>query len=221
MKIIKRDGKKQEYNQRKVIKAIQGAMDDINFKSDKLAEVVGNRVEEKLLTLGKNEYTVEEIQDLVEKELMSKNKDVAKQYIVYRYKHKLVRESNTTDKQIKELLEGDSEYWNTENSNKNAKEVTTQRDYIAGITSTDIAKRFLLPKDVVKAHEEGVIHQHDMDYLAQFALTNCCLINLEDMLQNGTVINNVQIEPQHRLLTAVTVATQIITAVASSQYGLR
>ena len=145
--------------------------------------------------------------------------ELSKEYILYRYKRELIRKANTTDKTIKELVEGNNEYWNTENSNKNSKVVTTQRDYIAGITSTDIARRFLLPKDVVKAHDEGIIHFHDMDYFAQKTLNNCCLINLNDMLQNGTVINGVMIEKPHKFLTAMTIATQIILGVSSSQYG--
>ena len=144
-------------------------------------------------------------------------KDIARAYIRYRYLQEIRR--NTTDTAIMELMSGKSDYWNKENSNKDATVVTTQRDYLAGITSTDIAKRFLLPPEVVKAHNEGIIHEHDMDYMAQNALHNCCLINLEDMLQNGTVINGVQIHKPKRLLTASTIATQIITAVASSQYG--
>lgn len=166
-----------------------------------------------------DKISVEEIQDIIIEKLMSSSrKDVARAYVEYRYKRALVRQSNTTDKTILELLDGDSEYWNTENSNKNASVVTVQRDYLAGITSTDITKRFLLPPEVVEAHEEGIIHFHDADYFAQH-ISNCCLINLEDMLQNGTVINNVMIEKPHRLITAMTIATQIITAVTSSQYG--
>ena len=145
--------------------------------------------------------------------------ELAKKYITYRYTRALVRKANTTDQSIKELIEGESEYWNNENSNKNAKLVTTQRDYLAGITSTDITRRFLLPEDIVKAHDEGIIHFHDADYFAQNALHNCDLINLEDMLQNGTNINGVMIEKPHKFLTAMTIATQIITAVTSSQYG--
>ena len=145
--------------------------------------------------------------------------ELAKIYIIYRYKRALVRKANTTDQSIKELIDGESEYWNTENSNKNARIVTTQRDYLAGITSTDITRRFLLPEDIVKAHDEGIIHFHDADYFAQNALHNCDLINLEDMLQNGTNINGVMIEKPHKFLTAMTIATQIITAVSSSQYG--
>lgn len=120
--------------------------------------------------------------------------ELAKKYITYRYTRELVRKSNTTDLAIKELIDGESEYWNTENSNKNAKVVTTQRDYLAGITSTDITRRFLLPEDIVQAHDDGIIHFHDADYFAQNALHNCDLIDLEDMLQNGTSINGVLIE---------------------------
>ncbi len=119
---------------------------------------------------------------------------LGKKYITYRYTRELVRKANTTDQSIKELIDGESEYWNNENSNKNARVVTTQRDYLAGITSTDITRRFLLPKDVVEAHDEGIIHFHDADYFAQNALTNCELINLDDMLQNGTIMNGVMIE---------------------------
>ena len=152
--------------------------------------------------------------------LMSIGKyELAKKYITYRYTRELVRRSNTTDLAIKELIDGENEYWNTENSNKNAKVVTTQRDYLAGITSTDITRRFLLPEDIVQAHDDGIIHFHDADYFAQNALHNCDLINLEDMLQNGTNINGVMIEKPHRFLTAMTIATQLITAVSSSQYG--
>lgn len=150
--------------------------------------------------------------------MATKRKDVARAYISYRNDRNRMR-GNLTDKTYQEFLAGQNEYWNTENSNKNAKEVTTQRDYMAGIASEDIARRFLLPQDVCEAHDAGIIHQHDMDYMAQNALTNCCLINLEDMLNYGTVINGIMIEPQHKLLTAATVSTQIITAVASSQYG--
>ena len=166
------------------------------------------------------ERKVEDIQDIIEIKLMSIGKyALAKKYITYRYTRELVRKSNTTDLAIKELIDGENEYWNTENSNKNAKIVTTQRDYLAGITSTDITRRFLLPEDIVSAHDDGIIHFHDADYFAQNALHNCDLINLEDMLQNGTNINGVMIEKPHRFLTAMTIATQLITAVNSSQYG--
>lgn len=164
-------------------------------------------------------YGVEEIQDLVEDKLIEYQcKEVAKAYIRYRDRRSQAR-GNTTDSTVIELLQGANEYWSTENSNKDADIVTVQRDYLAGIVSTDISRRKILPKEICEAHDQGIIHEHDMDYLAQNALSNCSLINLEDMLQNGTVINGVSIDPQHRLSTATTVTTQIITAVASSQYG--
>lgn len=192
-------------------------MKEVNEIDKDIAKKIAMKIE----SFNLEKIGIEDIQDNVENELMAYNlRKTAKAYIRYRYKRELVRQGNTTDKTIMELLNGNSEYWNTENSNKNPKVVTTQRDYIAGATSTDITRRFLLPKDVIEAHDKGIIHFHDMDYMAQNALNNCCLINLDDMLQNGTVINGVKIDPQHRLLTATTVATQIITAVASSQYGL-
>ena len=144
----------------------------------------------------------------------------AKAYEGYRSIKEFQRNhKNTTDKQLNELLSGTSDYWNNENSNKNPRLLTTQRDYMAGILSTDVTRRFLLPTEIVQAHDEGLIHFHDIDYFAQNAITNCSLINLKDMLQNGTCINGVTIDPQHKLLTATTVTTQIITAVTSSQYG--
>lgn len=220
-KVIKRDGSIVDFDEEKIRRAILGAMRDVSevtqHETD-VAEMIAHAV--RVAFRNKEEVGIEEIQDLVETNLMKHELfDVAKAYIRYRYDREKARQINTTDEAIRELLDGQSEYWNTENSNKDSKVVTVQRDYIAGITSTDIARRFLLPKDVVEAHDAGIIHQHDMDYLAQSALTNCCLINLEDMLQNGTVINGVTIDPQKRLLTATTVATQIITAVSSSQYG--
>ena len=144
----------------------------------------------------------------------------AKAYEGYRSIKEFQRNhKNTTDEQLNELLSGTSDYWNNENSNKNPRLLTTQRDYMAGILSTDVTRRFLLPTEIVQAHDEGLIHFHDIDYFAQNAITNCSLINLKDMLQNGTCINGVTIDPQHKLLTATTVTTQIITAVTSSQYG--
>lgn len=222
--VIKRDGRKVSYDVERIITAIIKAFketrkDFIENRSqyEKDIKHIVFYVEEDLK--GKNIYTVEEIQDIVERTLMkSKYKDVAKAYIVYRNNRTLARGS-ITDKDVMELLGNKSEYWTSENSNKDSKVVTVQRDYLAGITSTDIARRFLLPPEVCKAHDEGIIHQHDMDYMAQKALHNCCLCNLEDMLNFGTVINGVAIDAQKRLSTAVTVATQIITAVSSSQYG--
>ena len=219
MKIIKRDGHIVDYCPEKIENAIMKA----NLEVDEDDAASGTQIKniiKYIEKLGKKRMLVEDIQDIIEKKLMSIGKyDLAKKYITYRYTRELVRKSNTTDLSIKELIDGESDYWNTENSNKNAKVVTTQRDYIAGITSTDITRRFLLPEDVVRAHDDGIIHFHDMDYFAQNALHNCDLINLEDMLQNGTNINGVMIEKPHRFLTAMTIATQLITAVNSSQYG--
>ena len=220
MKVTKRDGRQTEFSKNKIVKAITKAFIEVypdNLTSE--MQDFAHKVAEEVM-LKNTDMTVEEIQDYVVRKLMaSKYKEVAKSYVEYRYLHELIRQSNTTDKTIKELIDGDNEYWNTENSNKNPRVVTTQRDYIAGVTSTDIARRLLLPKDVVTAHDEGIIHFHDMDYFAQKSLHNCELVNIEDMLQNGTVINGVKIDKPHRLLTASTITTQIITAVTSSSYG--
>ena len=219
MKIIKRDGSIVDYNPEKIQIAISKANEEVGKK-----ERVSNEEIQEIITyieeLNKNRILVEDIQDIIEQKLMELDKyQLAKAYITYRYKRSLVRKANTTDQSIKELIEGESEYWNGENSNKDAKVVTTQRDYLAGITSTDITRRFLLPEDIVNAHDEGIIHFHDADYFAQNALHNCELINLNDMLQNGTIINNVMIEKPHRFITAATIATHIILAVTSSSYG--
>ena len=219
MEIIKRNGSKENFDGEKIVNAVLKAFKDVDGE---LTEFAINKAKEiaKYVESLNTTLTVEEIQDLVEDKLMASNrKDVARNYVRYRYRREVLRKENTTDKTIFELLGGTNEYWNTENSNKNARVVTTQRDYIAGITCTDITRRFLLPEDVVKAHDEGIIHFHDADYFAQRTLHNCDLINLNDMLQNGTVINGVMIEKPHRFLTACTIATQIILGVSSSQYG--
>ena len=219
MKVIKRDGHMVDYSPEKIENAILKANKEVE-EEDQASSVQIKNIIKYIERLGKKRILVEDIQDIIEMKLMSIGKyELAKKYITYRYTRELVRRSNTTDQSIKELIDGESEYWNTENSNKNAKVVTTQRDYLAGITSTDITRRFLLPEDIVKAHDDGIIHFHDADYFAQNALHNCDLINLEDMLQNGTNINGVMIEKPHKFLTAMTIATQIITAVSSSQYG--
>ena len=219
MKVIKRDGHMVDYCPEKIEEAIKKANLEVE-EDDQASGTQIKNIIKYIERLGKKRILVEDIQDIIEMKLMKAGKYVlAKKYITYRYTRELVRRSNTTDLAIKELIDGESEYWNTENSNKNAKVVTTQRDYLAGITSTDITRRFLLPEDIVKAHDEGVIHFHDADYFAQNALHNCDLINLDDMLQNGTNINGVMIEKPHRFLTAMTIATQLITAVSSSQYG--
>lgn len=217
MEVRKRNGEIVPYDLEKISIAISGAFKELGLEFDD--NTVLDDIENIVMYM-ESPIDIEDIQDTVENVLMEQGYfDEARAYIRYRYKKELLRKSNTTDASIKELLEGDSEFWNKENSNKNAKWVTTQRDYIAGITSKDIARRFIFPQDVVAAHDCGAIHVHDMDYAAQNTLHNCCLINLDDMLQNGTVVNGITIDKPHRLSTAMTIATQIIAAVASSQYG--
>ena len=219
MKIIKRDGTFADFEPEKIENAIQKANAEVE-EEERVSDIQIKNIVKYIEKLNKKRILVEDVQDIIEKRIMALGKyELAKKYITYRYTRELVRKSNTTDKTIKELIDGESEYWNTENSNKNAKIVTVQRDYLAGITSSDITRRFLLPEDIVAAHDSGIIHFHDADYFAQNALHNCDLINLEDMLQNGTNINGVMIEKPHRFLTAMTIATQLITAVSSSQYG--
>ena len=218
MKVVKRDGTIVDFNEEKIRTAIVKANTEViteeGATQDEIQDIINY-----ITSSFTNKITVEEIQDIIEDRLMGYGKcQLAKRYIKYRYNRELVRKSNTTDQSIKELIDGDSEYWNTENSNKNAMVATTQRDYIAGITSTDITRRFLLPEEITKAHDDGIIHFHDADYFVQ-KIHNCCLINLEDMLQNGTIINGVMIEKPHKFITASTIATQIILGVSSSQYG--
>lgn len=218
MEVIKRDDTVVEFNPTKIRVAIEKANEEVD-ENKKATNTEITEIISYIKELDKEQIHVEEIQDIVENLLMEFGKyELSKKYIVYRYKRELVRKSNTTDDSIREILDGNSEYWSTENSNKNAVVVTTQRDYIAGETSTDISKRLLLSKEIVDAHEKGIIHFHDMDYFAQ-RMHNCCLINLEDMLQNGTIINGVMIEKPHKFITASTIATQIILGVSSSQYG--
>ena len=219
MKIVKRDGHIVDYDPEKIRVAIGKANEEVRGREKATKEEI-KEIIKYIEELNKKRILVEDIQDIIEEKLMEFGKyQLAKKYITYRYTRELVRKANTTDKSIKELIEGENEYWNSENSNKNAEVVTTQRDYLAGITSTDITRRFLLPEDIVEAHDKGIIHFHDADYFAQNALHNCELINLDDMLQNGTVINGVMIEKPHRFITAATIATQIILAVTSSSYG--
>ena len=219
MEVIKRDGRKVDFDRTKISAAIGKANAEVRPKERASKEEIDDIIDY-ILGLDKKRILVEDIQDIIEEKLMEIDRyALAKKYITYRYTRALVRKANTTDQSIKELIDGESEYWNNENSNKNAKVVTTQRDYLAGITSTDITRRFLLDKDIVEAHDEGIIHFHDADYFAQNALTNCELINLDDMLQNGTIMNGVMIEKPHRFLTAMTIATQIILGVTSSTYG--
>ena len=218
MTVIKRDGRKAKFDKDKIKVAVLKAFIDVDDEETTYAKEKARDIANYIENLDKD-ISVEEIQDLVQEKLMASNrKDVAAKYVEYRYKRKLVRESNTTDKTILEIIEGDSDYWNGENSNKNPRLNTTIRDYMAGETSTDISRRILLPKEVIEAHDKGEIHFHDMDYFAQH-MHNCDLINLEDMLQNNTVISETLIESPHSFSTACTVATQIIAQVASAQYG--
>ena len=223
-KVKKRDGRIVDFDSSKIINAVLAAFKQIDGEISEYAKTKAQNIADYIegyYIEDDDTYIpgIEDIQDLVEKGLMSsKRKDVAKAYVLYREERTRQR-GNPLDETIKEIVNGNSEYWNTENSNKNSKVVTTQRDYLAGALSTDMTRRVLLPKDIVEAHDAGIIHFHDADYFAQNALNNCCLINLEDMLQNGTVINGVMIEKPHKFLTAMTIATQIILGVSSSQYG--
>lgn len=220
MKVIKRDCTEVEFDKSKISNAILKAMrNGSGIIRPKIAESIADEIYNECKN--KDEVSISEIESLVYDKLISKKQRLtAKAYEGYRSIREFQRENlNTTDEQIEELLSGSSDYWNNENSNKNPKLLTTQRDYMAGILSTDITRRFLLPPEIVQAHDEGLLHFHDADYYAQNAISNCCLINLEDMLQNGTCINKVTIDKPHRLITATTIATQIITAVTSSQFG--
>ena len=219
-KVIKRDCTEVDFQKEKISNAILKAMKNgSGIVKPKIAEDIANEIYEECKD--KDEVSISDIESMVYDKLISKKQRLtAKAYEGYRSIREFQRDNtNTTDEQISELLEGTSDYWNNENSNKNARLLTTQRDYMAGIVSTDITRRFLLPPEVVQAHDEGLIHFHDADYFGQNAITNCCLINLDDMLQNGTCINKVKIDKPHRFITAMTIATQIITAVTSSQYG--
>lgn len=222
MKIIKRSGQEMEFCPEKIknaiIKANLSILEEHKRLTNSQIENIVNNVTKECEELGRA-TSVEEIQDFVEVEIMKCGAyEVAKSYITYRYKRELVRKSNTTDKQILSLIESNNEEVKQENANKNPTVGSVQRDYMAGEVSKDITKRFLLPEDIVKAHEEGLIHFHDADYFAQH-IHNCDLINLEDMLQNGTVISGTMIEKPHSFSTACNIATQIIAQVASSQYG--
>ena len=219
-KVIKRDGRRVDFNADNIVNAVLKAFKAVDGEVTEYAITKADNIANHIKTIAETQdLNVETIQDYVEKGLMStKRKDVAQAYMRYRLWRTFNR-GNTTDDVIDEILHNESDYWTKENSNKNPTTVTTQRDYVAGAVNTDITRRKLLPPDIVTAHDEGIIHFHDMDYFAQLALTNCELINLEDMLQNGTVINGVQIDKPHRFLTASTIATQIILAVTSSTYG--
>ncbi len=221
MKIIKRSGVEVNFDLRKIIAAITKANGSVREEDrlseaeiDEIASVVADHCEEM-----RRAPSVEEIQDMVENQLMKyRAYTISRNYITYRYKRALVRKSNSTDEQILSLLECNNEEVKQENSNKNPTVNSVQRDYMAGEVSKDITKRFLLSPDIVEAHEQGVIHFHDADYFAQH-MHNCCLVNLEDMLQNGTVISETMIDTPKSFSTACNVATQSIAQIASCQYG--
>lgn len=221
MKIIKRDGSEVTFDITKIANAIKAASDE-SPENERLTarqiDYAAHNVADKCEEAG-HTVSVEEVQDLVENEIMALHKfEVARRYIIYRYVQNLKRQSNTTDDKILSLIECNNEEVKQENSNKNPTVNSVQRDYMAGEVSKDLAMRILLPEDVVRAHEEGIIHFHDSDYFAQH-MHNCDLVNLEDMLQNGTVISGTMIEKPHSFSTACNIATQIIAQVASSQYG--
>ena len=222
MKIIKRSGQESTFDGNKIKLAVEKANEEVIANDLRLSEEEVLRITEnvtKVCSSMSRALSVEEIQDLVENELMKTGKnEVARKYITYRYKRALVRQANTTDDRILSLLECDNEEVKQENSNKNPTVNSVQRDYMAGEVSKDITRRFLLPKDIVRAHEEGLIHFHDSDYFAQH-MYNCCLVNLEDMLQNGTVISETMIERPKSFSTACNIATQAIAQIASNQYG--
>lgn len=220
MKVIKRSGKEVDFDVDKIQAAIRKASDATESESLTDAEIedISTFIEFKLNKLNRA-TSVEEIQNIVEKQIMSTGKfDIAKNYINYRYKRSLARQSNTTDEAILSLIDCTNEEVKQENSNKNPTINSVQRDYMAGEVSKDLTMRVLLPPDIVKAHKEGIIHFHDADYYAQH-MHNCALINLDDMLQNGTVISGTLIEKPHGFSTACNIATQIIAQVSSSCYG--
>ena len=221
MKIIKRSGMEVEFDRSKIIAAVKRANNSV-VEGEKVSDEQVEKIAENVETIceGMNRaLNVEEIQDLVENQIMNQKAfRLASNYITYRYKRALVRKSNSTDKQILSLLECNNEEVIQENSNKNPTVNSVQRDYMAGEVSKDITRRFLLPQKIVDAHEAGIIHFHDSDYFAQH-MHNCCLVNLEDMLQNGTVISDVMIEKPKSFSTACNIATQAVAQIASSQYG--
>ena len=221
MKIIKRNGAEEEFSIQKIAQAISKANKTVPPQiqlSENQIETISKRIE-LACTSSNRAFSVEEIQDLVEKGIMEeKAYEVAQKYITYRYSRNVLRQANTTDAQILSLIDCNNEEIKQENSNKNPTINSVQRDYMAGEVSKDITKRFLLPQDIIEAHESGIIHFHDSDYFAQH-MHNCCLVNLEDMLQNGTVISGTMIEKPKSFSTACNIATQIMAQVASSQYG--
>ena len=218
MKVIKRDGRAVDYNRDKIKIAIEKANNEVKPKERATKEEI-SEITKYIEELDKKRILVEDIQDIIEQQLMDRKRfDLAKKYMIYRYTRALVRKQNTTDESILGLIRNQNKELAEENSNKNSVLASTQRDYIAGEVSKDLTKRILLPEKITKAHEEGILHFHDMDYFLQ-PIFNCCLINIGDMLDNGTVMNGKLIESPKSFQVACTVMTQIIAAVASNQYG--
>ena len=218
MKVIKRDGRTIDFDRQKIEVAIEKANKEVRGREKATKEEI-NEIITYIEELGKKRMLVEDIQDVIEQKLMEFDKyELAKKYIVYRYNRALVRKSNTTDESILGLIRNENKELAEENSNKNTVLASTQRDYIAGEVSRDLTKRILLPEKISKAHEEGLLHFHDADYFVQ-PIFNCCLINIGDMLDNGTAMNGKMIESPKSFQVACTVTTQIIAAVASNQYG--
>lgn len=221
MDVLKRDAALAEFDKTKISNAILKAMrSGSGIVKENIAYNIADEIETELN--GRDEVSISEIESLVYDKLINKEQRLtAKAYEGYRSIREFQRENeNTIDNDIAKLLDDKNEYWKSENANKNSILNTTKRDYMAGIVSTDSTRRYLLPPEIVQAHDEGLIHFHDMDYFLQH-MYNCCLINLEDMLQNGTVISDVMIEKPHSFSTACTITTQVIAQVASSQYGLK
>lgn len=218
MKVTKRDGRVVDYDRNKIVLAIQKANVEVD-RYEQVSEETIDAIVASIENKRKDNLMVEDIQDMIEQKLMAERKyELAKKYIIYRYTREMVRRANTTDDSIMSLIKNSNKDVMEENSNKNAYIASTQRDLIAGEVSKDLTKRVLLPEKIIKAHEDGVIHFHDMDYYLQ-SIFNCCLINIGDMLENGTVMNGKLIESPKSFQVACTVMTQIISAVASSQYG--
>ena len=218
MKIIKRDGRVVDYDRQKIQTAIEKANKEVRGREKATKEDIKGIIEY-IEDLNKKRMLVEDIQDIIEQQLMEIGKyELSKKYIVYRYNRALIRKSNTTDETILGIIRNDNKELAEENSNKNTMLASTQRDYIAGEVSRDLTNRLLLPEKIVKAHQEGILHFHDADYFVQ-PIFNCCLINIADMLDNGTVMNGKLIESPKSFQVACTVTTQIIAAVASNQYG--
>ena len=224
MKVIKRNGSKVDFDKNKIIKAINKAFIEVDGKlyENETAMDIADDIEK--IARSVDSLSIEEIQNLVETYLMdSERTDVARAYIRYRYKREQDRATNNDlenrYQRLHKLITGQDEESNKENSNKDTRIIPTMRDYIAGFTCRELAEKVILPKDIVEAHEAGIIHYHDTDYSPVMPMPNCCLINLEDMLQNGTVISGTMIEKPHSFSTACNITTQIIAQVASNQYG--